>query len=86
MSKKPKCVTCPACGGPATDTSLHITRVGDKPERVKHVDLLTPLKDLVHVIRDFQCGDYSPIMDEIFDAEHAIALAERKPRKGIDYD
>lgn len=36
------------------------------------VDLITPLKDLVRVIRNFECGDYSPIMDELFDAEEAI--------------
>jgi len=39
-------------------------------------DLLKTLKDLVHCIRDFQLGDYSPLMDEIFDAEEAICRAE----------
>lgn len=34
--------------------------------------LLTSLKDLVRVIRNFEVGDYSPIMDELFDAEEAI--------------
>jgi hypothetical protein len=37
--------------------------------------LLEPLKDLVRVIRNFECGDYSPIMDELFDAEDAIKSA-----------
>ena len=36
------------------------------------VDFISPLKDLVKVIRNFECGDYSPIMDELFDAEEAI--------------
>jgi len=53
---------------------------------IEHVDLLTPLKDLVRCIRDFQLGDYSPLMDEIFDAEHAIRMAEKKPKKGLDYE
>jgi hypothetical protein len=53
---------------------------------VTRVDLLTPLKELVRVIREFQCGDYSAIMDEVFDAEHAIRLAEKKPKKGLDYE
>ena len=39
-------------------------------------DFLKPLKDLVKVIRKFEVGDYSPIMDELFDAEEAIRLAE----------
>ena len=34
--------------------------------------LLQPLKALVRVIRNFEVGDYSPIMDELFDAEEAI--------------
>jgi hypothetical protein len=38
--------------------------------------LLKPLKDLVRVIRNFEVGDYSPIMDELFDAEEAIEIAE----------
>jgi len=36
------------------------------------VDFISPLKHLVKVIRNFECGDYSPIMDELFDAEEAI--------------
>jgi hypothetical protein len=52
---------------------------------VGSVDLLTPLKDLVRVIRNFEVGGYSPIMDELFDAEHAIRVAEGKPEEGIDY-
>jgi hypothetical protein len=35
------------------------------------------LSDLVHCIRDFQLGDYSPLMDEIFEAEHAISEADK---------
>lgn len=39
-------------------------------------DLLVQLKDLVRCIREFQLGDYSPLMDEIFDSEAAIRDAE----------
>ena len=39
--------------------------------------LLQPLKDLVRVIRNYEVGDYSPIMDELFDAEEAIGIAEK---------
>jgi hypothetical protein len=42
-----------------------------------HVTMYRALKDMVKVIRNFECGDYSPIMDELFDAEEAIRLAER---------
>ena len=49
------------------------------------VDLLEPLKDLVRVLRNFEVGDYSPIMDELFDAESAIRIAENKQKRGIDY-
>jgi len=73
---KPKCTDCKSCGAPAVRERARVTRV----------DLLTPLKELVRVIREFQCGDYSAIMDEVFDAEHAIRLAEKKPKKGLDYE
>jgi hypothetical protein len=79
-SKKPKCVKCPCCKAPAIKTP-HGNDHG-----IEIVDLLTPLKDLVKVIRNFECGDYSPIMDELFDAESAIRLAEAKPKKGLDYE
>jgi hypothetical protein len=39
-------------------------------------ELLHQLKDLVRCIREFQLGDYSPLMDEIFDSEAAIKDAE----------
>jgi hypothetical protein len=74
-TKKPTCVVCPTCKAPAVNES----------SRIKHVDLLTPLEELVRVIKEFRCGDYSPIMDEVFDAEHAIRLAKKKPQRGIDY-
>ncbi len=77
--KKPKCTNCPNCGAPAVVESPQLGSLG-------HVDLLTPLKDLVRCIRDFQLGDYSPLYDEIFDAEHAIRMAEKKPKKGLDYE
>jgi hypothetical protein len=75
-SQKPECVKCPTCGAPA---------VKAKQDKVVAVNLSKPLIDLVRVIRDFQCGDYSPIMDEVFDAEHAIRMAGARPEKGIDY-
>lgn len=90
MSKKPKCVSCPTCGAPAVKRSTISRHYTVSPSVVcdvtEHVDLLTPLKDLVRCIRDFQLGDYSPLMDEIFDAEHAIRMAEKKPKKGLDYE
>ena len=39
------------------------------------VDFITPLKRLVKVIRNHEVGDWSPIADEIFDAEEAIKEA-----------
>ena len=42
-----------------------------------HVTMYKALKDLVKVIRNFEVGDYSPIMDELFDAEDAIKKAEQ---------
>lgn len=75
--KKPEPHRCYDCGAPA----LRLSEVG-----TVHINLLSPLKELVRVIRDFQCGDYSPIMDEIFEAEHAIRLADGMAEKGIDYD
>ncbi len=80
--KKPKCTDCPNCGAPA----VNVMDPDILASRTKHVDLLTPLKDLVRCIRDFQLGDYSPLYDEIFDAEHAIRMAEKKPKKGLDYE
>jgi len=41
-----------------------------------HELLLRNLKDLVKCIRGGELGDYSPLMDEIFDSEHAIKEAE----------
>jgi hypothetical protein len=48
-----------------------------KNEREAADLLYDNLKDLVHCIRDFQLGDYSPLMDEIFDSEHALKQYER---------
>jgi len=39
------------------------------------------LHDLVWCIRDWQLGDYSPLMDEIFDAEAALKKCGRKMRR-----
>lgn len=41
-------------------------------------EVLLQLKELVRCIREFQLGDYSPLMDEIFDSEVAIREAEQK--------
>lgn len=41
-----------------------------------HELLLKNLKDLIKCIRAGELGDYSPLMDEIFDSEHAIKEAE----------
>ena len=41
-----------------------------------HELLLKNLKDLVKCIRNGELGDFSPLMDEIFDSEHAIKEAE----------
>lgn len=37
-----------------------------------HDYLLSNLQDLIKCIRNFELGDYSPLMDEIFDSEDAI--------------
>lgn len=42
-------------------------------------NLLAQLEDLVRCIREGQLGDYSPLMDEIFDSEYAIRQAEGVP-------
>lgn len=81
--KKPKCVGCATCGAPAVQES---PAPATRSASIAHVDLLNPLKDLVRCIRNGQLGDFSPLMDEIFDAEHAIRMAERKPLKGLDYE
>lgn len=39
--------------------------------------LLVNLTDLVRCIRGFKLGDYSALMDEIFDSEDAIKQANR---------
>lgn len=39
-------------------------------------ELLASLKAMVKCLRSKQLGDYSPLMDEIFDAENAIEDAE----------
>jgi hypothetical protein len=41
-----------------------------------HDRLYWELHDLIKCIRDFQLGDYSPLMDEIFDSEHALKLGK----------
>lgn len=81
--KRPKCGKCPTCGAPG------IERPNDNSDSVpiKHVNLLDPLDNLVRVIRNMECGDYSPIMDELFDAEHAIRLARgNRLLKGVDWE
>lgn len=98
--KKPKCIRCPACEAPAIESPKPRYRLGRcvahseagckvcekrSKSNIEHVNLLEPLKDLVRCLRNFELGDYSPLMDEIFDAESAIALAEKKPRNGIEY-
>lgn len=42
-----------------------------------HDYLLLNLKDLIKCIRNFELGDYSPLMDEIFDSEDSIEKAEK---------
>lgn len=42
-----------------------------------HDLLLTNLKNLVKCIRNFELGDFGPLMDEIFDSEHAIKKAKK---------
>jgi len=79
-TNRPRGIKCWTCAAPGIDKS---TRFEAKVERV---DLLTPLKDLVRCIRAGQLGDFSPLMDEIFDAEHAIRMAENKAKKGLDYE
>jgi hypothetical protein len=43
------------------------------------------LDDLLFCVEDFQLGDYSPLMDEVFDSRHALEQAgiarRRTPRK-----
>ena len=36
---------------------------------------------MVKCIRNFELGDYSPLMDEIFESEHAIELAKPLAKK-----
>lgn len=42
-----------------------------------HNRLLRELKDLIKCIRNFELGDFSPLMDEIFESEDAIEKAEK---------
>jgi hypothetical protein len=44
----------------------------------KEAVLLDCAKDLVLCIRNFELGDYSPLMDELFDIESAIRKYEPK--------
>ena len=46
-----------------------------------HDLLLENLKAIIKCIRNFELGDYSPLMDEIFDSEHAIKLAQPLSKK-----
>lgn len=39
--------------------------------------VLNNLKDTIKCIRRGDLGDYSPMMDEVFDSEHAIKQAEK---------
>lgn len=42
-----------------------------------HDYLLANLSSLIKCIRNFELGDYSPLMDEIFDSEDAIKEAKK---------
>lgn len=41
-----------------------------------HDALAYELRQLIKCIRDGELVDYSPLMDEIFDSEHALEQAE----------
>ena len=45
--------------------------------RKSHDNLLKNLERLVKCIRNFELGDYSSFMDEIFDLEDAIRKAKK---------
>lgn len=47
-------------------------------ENPKCAEVLKQLKELVRCIRNNELGDYSPLMDEIFDSEAAIRDAETR--------
>jgi hypothetical protein len=48
-----------------------------KPSKVEKA-LYEELKGLVACLRNFELGDYSPLMDEIFDSEYVVELYEKK--------
>lgn len=43
--------------------------------------LLVATQELVRCIREGQCGDWSPMIDEVFDAEATIVETERQLRR-----
>jgi hypothetical protein len=47
-------------------------REATKAQRKEAEALKWVLTQLVGMLREFRFGDYSPAMDELFDAEHAL--------------
>ncbi len=41
-----------------------------------HERVCIELEGMVKCIRNFELGDFSPLMDEIFDSENALKLAK----------
>lgn len=52
-------------------------------EKLKEV--LDALEDVVFCIRDFQAGDYSPMMDELFDAEFVLDMSMKEIYEDMKY-
>lgn len=50
------------------------------------LDLRDALSDLVGVVRNGEVGDYSPIMDELFDAEHYLREFDKHWYTSDNYD
>lgn len=61
--------------------------IGDKiqfcPLHAAAQDLFRELDDLLYCIEDFQLGDYSPLMDEVFDSRHALEKAGLPRRRSV---
>lgn len=55
--------------------------MNEKSLQESHDLLLKNLTAIVRCIKNFELGDYSPLMDEIFDSEHAIKLAKPLSKK-----
>lgn len=45
--------------------------------------LFRELDDLLYCIEDFQLGDYSPLMDEVFDSRHVLEQAGIPRRRTV---